>query len=307
MEPVKRKANNRLCERFGEPPFTLLDARSRRWMDRKRVWHNRIGDTGQTREGRLWAKAGRIDPVSQTIRSTGTGGGSSLLDPVLAELVFRWFAPAGGLIVDPCAGDTVGGWVAGALGHKFTGIELRADQAAINQQRVDAAGFAACRYVCGDGRRLLDHVPEGSADLVFSCPPYWDLERYSDDPADLSTAPTYEAFLAGLGEILAAAFAALKANRFAAIVIGDVRPRRAGPLVGLPSDMVFIARRHGLRLWNHSVLATPVGTVPLRAARPMLAGRRLATVHQHLLVFLKGREPAMRSELGEIPAPFELS
>ena len=34
------------------------------------------------------------------------------------------------------------------------------------------------------------------ADLVFSCPPYWGLERYSDDPADLSNMGCEEFFAA---------------------------------------------------------------------------------------------------------------
>ena len=39
----------------------------------------------------------------------------------------------------------------------------------------------------GDARDLGAIAADVAADLIFSCPPYWNLERYSDDPADLST------------------------------------------------------------------------------------------------------------------------
>jgi hypothetical protein len=115
-----------LTRRFGAPPFSVLDARTGDWAARKRLWHTAIGDRGESREATLWNPNGGDDPVSQMIRSKGIAGGASLLDPVLTELVLRWFAPARGHVLDPCAGDTVGGFVAGALGHSFTGIELRA-------------------------------------------------------------------------------------------------------------------------------------------------------------------------------------
>ena len=39
-------------------------------------------------------------------------------------------------------------------------------------------------------------------DLLFSCPPYYDLEVYSDNKEDLSNKPTYEEFLTKYKEII---------------------------------------------------------------------------------------------------------
>jgi hypothetical protein len=115
--------------------------------------------------------------------------GTSIFDPVLCELAYRWFSPPDGLILDPFAGGSVRGIVAARLGRQYVGHELRAEQVAAN--RVQAAQICADgiapAWIEGDSRGIDKTCAESTADLVFSCPPYADLEVYSDDPADLST------------------------------------------------------------------------------------------------------------------------
>src|SRR5690348_7500784 len=62
-----------------------------------------------------------------------TQTGTSIFDPVLCELSYRWFCPPGGKILDPFAGGSVRGIVASCLGFEYTGVELRAEQVAANQ------------------------------------------------------------------------------------------------------------------------------------------------------------------------------
>lgn len=90
------------------------------------------------------------------------------------------------------AGGSVRGLVAAVLGLHYTGIELRAEQIAANEKQVipvlGEAPVTRPRWVEGD---RLDVLPSADdADLIFGCPPYFDLERYSDDPRDLSTMTT---------------------------------------------------------------------------------------------------------------------
>ena len=51
--------------------------------------------------------------------------GTSIFDPVLCEIAYRWFSPVGGLILDPFAGGSVRGIVASKLGRQYIGHELR--------------------------------------------------------------------------------------------------------------------------------------------------------------------------------------
>lgn len=59
--------------------------------------------------------------------------GTSIFDPVLTELLYRWFCPPRGMIADPFAGGSVRGIVASVLGFQYTGFELRAEQVAANE------------------------------------------------------------------------------------------------------------------------------------------------------------------------------
>lgn len=67
----------------------------------------------------------KIGDTSSAMVSSTAAQGVSLFDPVLAEVMVRWFCPENGSVFDPFAGDTLKGLVFSTLGHKFTGIELR--------------------------------------------------------------------------------------------------------------------------------------------------------------------------------------
>jgi hypothetical protein len=49
--------------------------------------------------------------------------GASIFDPVLCELLYKWFCTNGGSVLDPFAGGSVRG-VVGILGYPY-GIDLR--------------------------------------------------------------------------------------------------------------------------------------------------------------------------------------
>ena len=74
--------------------------------------------------------------VKEGTRETTEVSGTSIFDPVLCELVYRWFCPAGGALLDPFAGGSVRGIVASKLGLKYTGIDLSERQIAENRKQV---------------------------------------------------------------------------------------------------------------------------------------------------------------------------
>lgn len=216
--------------------------------------------------------------------------GVSILDPVLAELACKWFGVDGGTAFDCFAGDTVFGYVAAALGMHFTGIELRQEQADINNKRVE--GMTA-HYICDDGQNVAKHFEPNSQDLFFSCPPYYDLEVYSDLPNDASNQATYEDFLAIIRNAFTAAAGILKENRFAVIVAGDIRDKD-GFYYGFPDDIKAIMKAAGLRLYNELILVEPLGSLPQRVVRYM-RNRKVGKCHQNVMVFYKG-DPERISE-----------
>lgn len=213
--------------------------------------------------------------------------GTSIFDPVLTELAYKWFCPPGGWILDPFAGGSVRGIVASTLGFNYVGIDLRAEQLSANEKQArQICGEPQPSWICGDSRNL-DQLCEGlQADLIFSCPPYADLEVYSDDPADLSTL-SYDEFRPAYSEIIAKACALLKPDRFACFVVGDVRGKD-GLYYGFPWHTIEAFNNAGLALYNEAVLVTAVGSLPVRIGKQFRSSKKLGKTHQNFLIFVKG-------------------
>lgn len=215
------------------------------------------------------------------------GSGTSIFDPVLCELAYRWFCPPGGTVLDPFAGGSVRGIVASVLGRQYVGCDLRVEQVEANRAQA-AVICSECPPVwhVGDSRHIQQHAAGTEADFIFSCPPYADLEVYSDDPADLSTLG-YPAFRDAYFEVIAATCAMLKPDRFACFVVGEVRGKD-GNYYGFVPDTIRAFEAAGLRLYNEAILLTAIGSLPIRVGRQFEAGRKLGKTHQNVLVFVKG-------------------
>lgn len=275
----KRRKGN-LSEKFFMPPFTALMARDGAWQKRKGTWLA-LGMKSET--GRMEAK--------KTCLPSGIIGGNvgdieiSIFDPVLAELVYRWFCPVGGQVLDPYAGGSVRGIVASILGFKYWGCDLSAEQVAANiRQGNEICDDPMPVWVQGDSRVKLSEAPE--CDCVFSCPPYGSLEVYSEDPCDLSNM-THEDFLDAYADIIEKAAGKLKDNRFACFVVGDFRDKD-GFYRNFPGKTVRAFEAAGLRYYNEAILVTVVGSVFLRTHKPFMASRKMGKMHQNVLVFCKG-------------------
>jgi len=166
-------------------------------------------------------------------------------------------------------------------------VGLRASAAQADAEPPQSEGGSA-RWICGDSLEELGKLPAESSDLVLSCPPYADLERYSQDPRDLSNMPWPE-FLQAYRSIIAASVRALRPDRFACFVVGEVRERNeAGCYRGLVPETIRAFEDAGARLYNEAIMVNAIGTLPLRAGRIFQASRKLGKVHQNVLVFCKG-------------------
>ena len=120
-------------------------------------------------------------------------------------------------------------------------------------------------------------------DLLFSCPPYYDLEVYSDLDNDASNQGSYEEFLAILRNAFSAALGCLKDNRFAVVIVGDVRDKKTGCYYNFVDA-----------LYNELILVESGASTALRASRYM-ESRKVAKMHQNVLVFYKGNTKEIKN------------
>jgi hypothetical protein len=286
-EVVKPKASGPLAELFTVPPFSVLDARSGDWQDRKDAWKrlglaSEVGRGDGLATGATWGAEWMAEKGDGATRNTN---GTSVFDPLLCELAYRWFSPPGGQIVDPFAGGSVRGIVAGALGRKYWGCDLRSEQIEANEVQADEIAPAVRPvWVCGDSMETLPEAPD--ADMVFSCPPYGDLEQYSTDPRDLS-AMDWHAFVAAYKRIILRSVQRMRPDSFACFVVGDFRDGR-GFYRNFVSTTIEAFEECGARLYNEAILLQATGTAAMRATKQFTASRKLVKLHQNVLVFCKG-------------------
>lgn len=314
-----------LQERFIVPPFSVLDTRQGYWQDRKKLWHSLGINSQATREDvELVAISGQGTAVYELRNSMREQlkrepswneviaearkrdmhlyEGASVFDPVLAELVYKWFCPPGSDILDPFAGGSVRGIVAGAIGYNYLGVDLRADQVMANEDQwkkvKSCHGYSsAVGWLIGDSNEVMGELKE-RFDLLFSCPPYHDLEQYSDDARDLSNMP-YDEFLAVYRSIILKSVDLLKDNRFACFVVSDIRDKE-GYYRNFVSDTIEAFHDADMQLYNEIILVNVAGSLPIRIGRQFAKYRKVGKMHQNVLVFYKGDVKQLPVDFPEI-------
>ena len=141
-------------------------------------------------------------------------------------------------------------------------------------------------WINGDSNKVLDEIND-TYDLVFTCPPYADLEVYSDLPQDLSNM-NYKDFNDAYASIIKKSASKLKDGGYYAIVVGEIRRKddKDGAFLGLVPMTIQHCINAGLKFYNEAILLNPIASASMRAAGNMKS-RKLVKVHQNILIFKK--------------------
>jgi len=95
------------------------------------------------------------------------GKDTSIFDPVLCEICYKWFCPKKGKILDPFAGGSVRGILAGKNGFDYVGIDLNDTQIKENIiQKEKICPTDNIKYFNGDSNDVLDTIIEKYDDIV---------------------------------------------------------------------------------------------------------------------------------------------
>lgn len=270
-----------LRDKFIEPPFSVLDTKQGSWQARKKKW---IAKGLKSELGRDVKTFGKFMPFTGD-ETRFEKIETSIFDPALCEVIYRWFVPDGGEILDPFAGGSVRCIVANYLGYKYTGIDIRQEQ--IDSNREQAINILPLenqpQWYVGDSAEVIDGFYK-RYDFLFSCPPYANLEKYSDLPGDISNM-NYSDFLTAYRVIIHKSARLLKPNSFACFVVGEVRDQK-GHYVGFVPDTIRAFDDAGLKYYNEAILLNQLGSASMRANGNMKS-KKLVKIHQNVLVFYK--------------------
>ena len=260
-------------------PFSILDSRAKEWQDRKRWW---------TSTYKIQSELGRENTISKSKFWDIEESNVSIFDATLCEKMYEWFIPKNGKILDPFAGGSVRGIVATEMGFEYTGIDLSKEQITANKTQSKKPN-----WIIGDSEKILETIDDEMYDFVFTCPPYYDLEIYIDDVNDISNM-SIEEFDKKYYSILNKSEKKLKNNRFFVVVVSEVREQsitgsyKIGKYKGLVWKTIEACENAGLHFYNDMILFNSQHTASRIVDTYFNRNRKIASVHQNILVFVKG-------------------
>lgn len=284
-----------LALRWGVPPFSVLDRRTKTWQERRRLW---LGFGIASEQGReevvLFGKHlnVRTAPLKDGKINKDYRPTVSVYDPVLAEIMIRWFCvPKQAKILDPFSGGSVRGIVASFLGHDYTGIDLREEQIQANEKQYEALkhkmpeGHIKPTWLVGDSTNL--GKLSDSFDFCLTSPPYFKIEHYSDLKEDLNNM-SWPQFVDNYREIIHQTANKLKANSFVAWNVGNARDPKTRMYVNQQDLTKTCFEECGFYLQNELVLIHPILSLAFRANSMFLPKRTVPKQHEYVLIFYNG-------------------
>lgn len=277
------------------------------WLKMKREWNEKLEAAGEkhqvnnpkfaSRDG-CWQGTNGMSNVILATKTVEDGevvstkgksfnGNASVLDPVACEVILRFFMPTTGKrVYNPFGGGVQFGFVAGSYGYEYIASEIRQNQCDANNKICSDLNSAT--WIQSDSSK---YSPEGMFDLMFSCPPYYKVEKYIDydgviPEGEINNLPTYQEFRETLFAGYKKAIEKLNDNCFFVIMTGDSRDKN-GAYYGCEAEHELFFRDQGLHIYNKIVYLECEFT-RLAHAKITLNYRKFPKREQKILVFYKG-------------------
>lgn len=270
------------------------------YFQKKKLYKN-------SQKSKVFGGEGAQDKISQKIANVGH---LSIFNPFLCKIIYSWYCPKNGSVLDPFCGSAIRGIMASMLGREYTGIDIDLEAIDTNNKYFDkfvkkkfAENLKRPDWICEDSKNINKFIKK-KFDFIFSCPPYWNLEIFSDIPGDLSTM-TYNRFCQRLSKTIKKTILLLKDDRFACFVVSEIRnPRTGGYLAFVPFVIqAFISA--GLIFYNDIIMIDVLGSAPIRGSVYFNSSRKVVRVHQNVLIFYKGDVKKIKQNFGEIKNKIE--
>ena len=293
----------------------LWESTSGDWLRIKKDWNEKIEDAGKrhgvanpkfaSREGCWQGSSGfanvvlsknkiEDDEIIHDNKKT-VNGNASVLDPTACEIILRMFMPENGVrVYNPFGGGVQMGFVTGASGYEYMASEIRQNQCDANN--LICKDFYNTKWIKSDSSKF---VPKQYYDLIFSCPPYYKVEKYIDydgksPDGELNSLPTYESFRDMLFEGYKNAISVMNDNTFFVVMTGDSRDKNGG-YYGCEAEHELFFKQQGLLIYNRIVYLESEFTRRAQAKKT-LHNRKYPKSEQKIYAFFKG-DPSKIKEL----------
>ncbi len=283
------------------------------WLRLKREWNEQIEAAGAqhgianpkfaSREGCWQGESGFSNVVLATHKvedgeiiknaTKSLNSNASVLDPVACEVILRFFMPREGRrVYNPFGGGVQFGYVAGACGYEYIASEIRQNQCDCNN--AICSDLNSAQWIKSDSSTF---TPPGRFDLVFTCPPYYRVEKYLDydgqpPEGEINSLDSYEKFRDTLFAGYREAIEALNDNRFFVVMIGDSRGKNGGYYCHESETEIFF-KEQGLSVYN-KIIYLECEFTRLAQAKKTLNYRKFPKREQKIIVAYKGNPEAIK-------------
>lgn len=206
----------------------------------------------------------------------------SVFNPILGMNILKIYSKVGDKVIDPFAGRDRA-LITNYMDRHYLGYEISPKTVKQIRNKIQNWEYLNKKYSCeiklADGTEVDE--PE-LFDFSFTCPPYWDKEKYESVPGQLSDITNEEDWFSALDAAAINLNNALKKNAYAVIVVADIRKDKK--LIPLHSHFL----EHFGQVFNvHDIIINKTNPINCSGINGYLKNRVMWKTHEYVLVFKK--------------------
>jgi len=247
-------------------------------LKKSKYWADKIRDTGDIEKTRRSSNCKHLPNLKY-----------SEFNPDVAQRVILFWSNKNELIVDPFAGRSTRAVVSMYLNRNYQGYEIAPktyEEMLSKIKKVPKSKDIGSAEIFLDDGCKMNQTNNNEADLVFTCPPYHQLEKYESVDNQLSDIRDYDKFLDRIKECSKNIFRVLKPGRFCVWVVADWR---LNGFKCFHKDSIDIFQESGFKLWD-IVINQLNSPFPSFQIRKCYKNCYTSKSHEYILVFKKEGE-----------------
>ena len=204
-----------------------------------------------------------------------------------AKRIIEMWSKRGDGIIDPFAGRSSRPLVSTLLERNYIGFDVlknnlddaTAQYEVLKKQRT----MGKLKLIHKSSEFIDEEIPENVADLVMTCPPYYNIEKYDSADGQLTDIRTYEDFLESYKVILEKTTKVLKPSGFFVVVVANFRINNK--FYDFNSDTKDILKKH---LTFHDEIILEISPAKRHALYSQtITNLHCLKSHEYCLVFRK--------------------
>lgn len=260
-------------DQFGFLPLSIIKPTK----ESKAKWKDAYLDDGEI----------EIRKASAGYTNTGEIGNQKMSEfhAGMAENIIRYWSLPGARIVDPFAGRATRAVVSNKLGRDYHGYEITPNTHKRVLEHFEKLGINPNLYL-SDGTQLKE-TPDNFSDLIFTCPPYYDIEKYESVEGQLSDCETYDSFMEFVNKCAENCFRVAKDGSFCVWVVADFR--QGGKLIDFHGDTIQSFKKAGFN-YHDIIIMENISPYANFTTYQSACKRYAPKTHEYVVVFRKPGE-----------------